>query len=115
MAAAPSPSGASNALLFLLPDSRFEPAVSVPVFADFRSVQLHPENLLQRGPERVEAFLDNFLGAAHLQEVFFLWRPGLRDSGGDRRASKVTVTRELRILTFVASKQVLPVGFQYCA
>ena len=83
VAAARSKSGASHALLWLVPDARFQPVVSVPLFLEYRAVLLRPENLLQRPPKQAEDFLDFLLSASHLQEVFFLWRPALPDPDDD--------------------------------
>ena len=83
VAAARSRRGASHALLSGLPDDRFQPVVSVPVFVEYRAVLLRPENLLQRPASRAEGFLDSLLAASHLQEIFFLWRPALPDPDDD--------------------------------
>ena len=83
VAAARSRRGASHALLSCLPDARFQPVVSVPVFVEYRALLLRPENLLGRTPAQAEGFLDNLLDASHLQEVFFLWRPALADADDD--------------------------------
>lgn len=82
-AAARSKSGGSHALLSRIPDARFQPVVSVPLFLEYRAVLLRPENLLQRPPKQAEDFLDFLLSASHLQEVFFLWRPALPDPDDD--------------------------------
>jgi predicted nucleic acid-binding protein len=74
VAAARSGRGASHALLSRLPDEGFEPAISVPLFVEYRATLLRPENLLQRSTAAAEAFLDFLLSASHLQEVFFHWR-----------------------------------------
>lgn len=79
VAAARSRRGASDALLRRLPSSRFQPVVSVALFVEYRSVLLRPENLLQRSTAQAEGFLDFFLSASHLQEIFFHWRPALPD------------------------------------
>jgi putative PIN family toxin of toxin-antitoxin system len=83
VAAARSRRGASSALLARLPDPRFQPAVSVSLFAEYQATLLRPENLLTRSPAQTEDFLDFFLSASHLQEVFFLWRPALPDPDDD--------------------------------
>src|SRR5690349_1231207 len=83
VAAARSKNGASHALLSRMPDVRFQPVVSVPLFLEYRSVRLRPENLLQRPPGQAGAFLDVLLSASHLQEVFCLWRPALPDPDDD--------------------------------
>jgi putative PIN family toxin of toxin-antitoxin system len=83
VAAARSKSGASHSLLSRVPDVRFQPVVSVPLFVEYRAALLRPENLLQRPPAQTEGFLDFLLSASHLQEVFFLWRPALPDPDDD--------------------------------
>lgn len=83
VAAARSKHGASHALLSLLPDLRFQPVISVALFAEYRSVLLRPENLLQRPASDAESFLDFLITASHLQEVFFHWRPALPDPDDD--------------------------------
>mgnify|MGYP001255335409 CR=1 FL=1 len=83
VAAARSRGGASHALLSRMPDARFQPVVSVPLFIEYRAVLLRPENLLERPATQAEGFLDFLLSASHLQEVFFLWRPGLPDPDDD--------------------------------
>jgi len=61
VAAARSRRGASHALLSRLPDARFQPVVSVPLFFEYRAVLLRPENLLQRPAVQAEGFLDVLL------------------------------------------------------
>lgn len=83
VAAARSRTGASQRLLRLLPDARFRPAVSVPLFAEYSAVLKRPDHLLGRTPEQVDAFLDFLLSASTLQEIFYLWRPILPDPDDD--------------------------------
>jgi putative PIN family toxin of toxin-antitoxin system len=83
VAAARSRNGASHALLSRLPDKRFTPAVSVPLFLEYRAVLLRAENLVGRPAAQAEGFLDFFLSASHLQEIFYTWRPVLPDPGDD--------------------------------
>ncbi|HEX6718983.1 MAG TPA: PIN domain-containing protein [Pyrinomonadaceae bacterium] len=82
-AAARSRRGASNALLLRLPDTAFEPAVSVPLFVEYEAVLLRSENLLNRDPATVQSFLDFLLSVTHLQEIFFAWRPALPHPNDD--------------------------------
>ena len=83
VAAARSNRGASHALLARLPDAGFQTVVSVALFAEYRAVLLRPENLLQRPASLAEGFLDFLISISHLQEVFFRWRPALRDPDDD--------------------------------
>lgn len=103
VAAARSRNGASYALLSRLPDECFTPAVSVPLFLEYRAVLLRTENLLGRPATQAEGFLDFFLAASHLQEIFFTWRPVLSDPGDDMllelavaAGAKIIVTHNLR-------------------
>jgi predicted nucleic acid-binding protein len=70
-------------LLSQLPDARFQPVISVPLFAEYRSVVLRPENLLHRSPAQADGFLDFLLSISHLQEIFYQWRPALPDPNDD--------------------------------
>jgi putative PIN family toxin of toxin-antitoxin system len=83
VAAARSQRGASHAILTRLPDARFQPVISVALFAEYRALLLRPENLPQRTALQVESFLDFLISTSYLQEVFFRWRPGLPDPDDD--------------------------------
>lgn len=83
VAAARSTRGASHELLSQLPDTRFQSVVSVPLFAEYRSVILRQENLHHRSPAQADAFLDFLLSVSQLQEIFFQWRPALPDPNDD--------------------------------
>lgn len=83
VAAARSNQGASYALLARLPSTQFQTVLSVALFAEYRSVLLRPENLLNRTAYQAECFLDYLITASHLQEVFFQWRPALPDPDDD--------------------------------
>jgi predicted nucleic acid-binding protein len=78
-------------------------AVSVPLFLEYRAVLLRAENLLGRTAMQAEGFLDFFLAASHLQEIFYTWRPVLSDPGDDMllelavaAGAKIIVTHNLR-------------------
>ena len=55
----------------------------MPFLVEYRAVLLRPENLLTRPPAQAEGFLDFLLSTSHLQEIYFLWRPGLSDPDDD--------------------------------
>lgn len=84
VAAARSRQGASFALLSSLPNSRFEFAVSVALYTEWQAVLTRPEHIppgLQC--EDVLAYLRYLTSIAHLQDVYYLWRPFLRDPDDD--------------------------------
>ena len=77
-----SRNGASFALLTHLRAGRFEIAVSVPLVIEYEAVLLrHAQGDLT--PEDVEVFVDYLCQAAKKQDIFFLWRPFLRDPDDD--------------------------------
>lgn len=75
--------GAAHAVLRGCLNGRWRPVVSVPLFTEYEDVIHRPS--LYRGSGLTKAdlddFLDGFLAASELVEVFFLWRPNLRDEG----------------------------------
>jgi putative PIN family toxin of toxin-antitoxin system len=83
VAAARSRHGASNALMSLLPDQRIQPAVSVPLFVEYRATLVRGENLGGRSARDVDDFLDYLLSFSHWQEIHYRWRPALADPDDD--------------------------------
>ena len=83
VAAARSNTGASQRLLRLLPDSRFQPVISVPLFVEYSAVLTRPEHLLGRTVQQADAFLNFLLSTAMLHEIYYLWRPMLSDPDDD--------------------------------
>lgn len=82
VAAWKSRNGASYALLTHLRAGDFEIAVSVPLVVEYEAVLLRH---LHGGllPEDVEAFVDYLCLVARKQDIFYLWRPFLRDPDDD--------------------------------
>jgi putative PIN family toxin of toxin-antitoxin system len=82
VAAWKSRNGASYALLTHLRAGHFEIAVSVPLIVEYEAVLLrHLHGGLSR--EDVEVFVDYLCHVAKKQDIFFLWRPFLRDPDDD--------------------------------
>jgi predicted nucleic acid-binding protein len=83
VAAMRSRRGASYELLSRLVSDDFEIAVSVPLVLEYESALLrHVEGSpLDEGD--VRDLVDYVCGVAIRQEIFFLWRPLLRDPGDD--------------------------------
>jgi putative PIN family toxin of toxin-antitoxin system len=75
--------GAAHAVLRGCLTGRWTPVVTVPLATEYEDVMRRPE--LRRGSrltrKDLDEFLDGFLASADLAEVFFLWRPNLRDEG----------------------------------
>ncbi len=84
VSAARSRQGASFALVSSLPNSRFEIAVSVALYTEWQAALTRPEHLPPGlRVEDVLAYLRYMISIAHLQDVYYLWRPFLRDPNDD--------------------------------
>lgn len=84
VAAARSKQGASFALMSMLPSKRFELALSVSLYTEWQAVMTRPENLPPgMSSEDALAFLRYLASISHLQDVFYLWRPRLKDPDDD--------------------------------
>ena len=83
MAAVRSRRGASFDLIARLGDGAFEVAVSVSLVLEYESALLRhlPASPLDENDVRV--LIDYICEVAIRQEIFFLWRPYLRDPGDD--------------------------------
>jgi len=84
VAAARSRQGASFALVSSLPNPHFEFALSVALYTEWQAVLTRPEHLPHGlRCEDVLAYLRYLTSIAHLQDVYYLWRPFLRDPNDD--------------------------------
>jgi len=122
VAAIRSRRGASFSLLSLLPEPRFRIALSVALYTEWHDVLLRPEHLPPgMGPDDARAFLRYLASVAHLQEVYYLWRPFLRDPDDDMvlecavaSSSRFLVThnqRDFQKITTLGVEPVTPAQF----
>jgi putative PIN family toxin of toxin-antitoxin system len=80
IAAARSRLGASFALVSSIPSAKFQPCLSVALYAEWQEGLTRPENLPPGlTTENALAFLRYLASQSHLQDVYFLWRPFLPD------------------------------------
>lgn len=117
VAATRSRQGASFELLSLLPDAGFQIALSVALYTEWQDVMTRPEHLPPgMGPDDALGFLRYLASVAHLQEVYYLWRPFLRDPDDDMvlecavaSGSRYLVTHNLRDFQRITELGVQPV------
>lgn len=84
VAAARSRDGASFALVIGIPSERFQICLSVGLYAEWQDALTRPEHLPPgQTAEDALAFLRYLASTAWLQDIFFLWRPFLRDPDDD--------------------------------
>ncbi len=77
--------GASRQLLLRVVDGLLPGAVSVPLMLEYESVLKRSKILKASGLEAddVDVILDQLAASMEHVEMFFLWRPMLRDAGDD--------------------------------
>jgi len=103
VAASRSRRGASFAILSQIPSPAFQPCLSVALYVEWQQALSRAENV-PRGltAETVAGFLRYIASQSYLQEIYFLWRPVLKDPNDDMvlelgvaSQSKVIVTHNV--------------------
>lgn len=75
--------GASYRLLSLLESSKFEINLSVPLVIEYEDVLLRKKNTLNFSESQIAQVLDYLCLVGNWHEVYFLWRPILKDPEDD--------------------------------
>lgn len=80
-----SPQGASAELLRRVLRGEISPIASVPLFLEYEAVLLRPEHLSAAHLTEAEVinFLDVLAEFVEPAEIFYLWRPQLKDANDD--------------------------------
>jgi predicted nucleic acid-binding protein len=93
-----SSTGASFALLERLANDAFQIAVSVPLVLEYEAVLLRHLDAGRRKSDVVD-LVDYFCTIGVRQEIFFLWRPLLRDPNDDMVAELAVAAGAAAIVT----------------
>ena len=101
--------GSSFALLNLIGKNHFDIVLSVPLMMEYEAVLNRPE-LVPVSTQAVAAVLDFLCSVGICQDIFYLWRPRLRDANDDHvlelamnANAKTIVTHNVR--DFVAAHE----------
>ena len=78
-----SRNGASFQVLSALVDNRFDIVVSAPLVLEYEAALLKHQPATAFSPREIIAFVDSICAIAQHQEIFYLWRPMLRDPRDD--------------------------------
>ena len=92
--------GASFALLERLAAGDFEVSVSVPLVLEYEAVARRQSRELGLTHDEVDTVLDFVCRVAHHRQMFFLWRPFLRDAKDDMVLEVAVEARCAYIVTF---------------
>ena len=75
--------GASFRVISSLPEKKFQPVVSTPVFFEYEEVLLRPNQFPHLTPADIHDFLDFVAASCDHCRINFLWRPTLPDADDD--------------------------------
>ncbi len=102
VAAMRSPAGASAALLRAARGGRVMLAATVPLCLEYEDVCSRPEHVAaaEFSPGDLAVFLDAVVDLVEPAEVWFLWRPQLRDPGDELVLEAAVNGRAAAIVTF---------------
>lgn len=83
-----------------LQTNAFNPCFSVPLFVEYEAV-LKRQGLLPHMDENdIDAILDFLLSRASIHEIFFLWRPFLKDPKDDLVLEAAVASQSQYLVTF---------------
>ena len=92
--------GAAFRLLSEVGKGSFEIALSVPLVLEYEDGLLRHSKVTNLGQADVDALLDYFCKVAHLQQIFYLWRPLLRDPKDDLLLELAVAAQCQSIITY---------------
>jgi putative PIN family toxin of toxin-antitoxin system len=95
-----SKQGASHKLLLALPENKYLPCISVPLFVEYESVAKREGLVKHLRPEDIDEILDYILSKSSIREVFYLWRPILKDPKDDLVLEVAVESQSKYIVTF---------------
>ena len=92
--------GASYKLLMLLTEDLFVTNVSVPLFIEYESVAKRAGLVSNLTGGDIEIILNYFLSKSNIHEIFYLWRPVLKDQKDDLVLEVAVKSQSKYIITF---------------
>ncbi|NJL27812.1 MAG: putative toxin-antitoxin system toxin component, PIN family [Thermoanaerobaculia bacterium] len=92
--------GAAARLVSLIGTGRFDIHVSVPLVLEYEDVLLRHRAVLGLGADDVGDLVDAICSLATQHEIYFLWRPFLRDAGDELVLELAIKARCSHIVTY---------------
>ena len=103
VAALRSDEGTSYKFLSLLPDGRYTPNISVPLFFEYEAVLKRKGMAPALNAVDIDAILDYVLSKSRIRKIYFLWRPFLKDLKDDHLLEVAVESNSKYIVTFNVS------------
>ncbi len=100
IAALKSRRGAAHNLLILLPNGLYRPNISVPLFIEYESVAKRTGLVSGLNKKEINEILDYILSKSSIRQIFYLWRPYLKDPKDDLVLEVAVESQSEFIITF---------------
>ncbi|MBL3619748.1 MAG: putative toxin-antitoxin system toxin component, PIN family [gamma proteobacterium endosymbiont of Lamellibrachia anaximandri] len=100
VAAFRSKQGASYKLLISLINGAYQPNISVPLFVEYESVKKRAGMVGGLTEKDINAILDYLLSKSSIREIFYLWRPCLKDPKDNLVLEVAVESQSEYIITF---------------
>ena len=84
----------------MLQENIYTPNISVPLFVEYESVAKREGLLSGLNEKDIGAILDYFLSMSRVREIFYLWRPFLKDAKDDLVLEVAVESQSKYIITF---------------
>ncbi|MBF0414127.1 MAG: putative toxin-antitoxin system toxin component, PIN family [Desulfamplus sp.] len=92
--------GASYKLLSMIDSGNFETAISVPLILEYEDVAKRQTHTLGLSPADIDDILDYICQIGNKREIFYLWRPILKDPKDDMVLELAVESESDYILTY---------------
>jgi len=94
-----SSTGASFQILRLLSVGKVKPVISTTLLFEYEDVLKREETILELSHQQVDIILDNICSLSKFQEIYFLWRPYLKDPKDDHVLEVAVASKTKTIVT----------------
>jgi putative PIN family toxin of toxin-antitoxin system len=101
LSALKSKKGASYTLIKRIPSENFDFALSVPLYTEYQDVLTRAENMTGKSTEQeILSFIRYLCKISIKMDIFFLWRPWLRDPKDDMILELAVTSKAQYIVTY---------------
>lgn len=94
-----SSTGASFQILRLLSAGKIKLVISTTLLFEYEDVLKREQTVLELSHKQVDIILDNICALSNFQEIYFLWRPYLKDPKDDHILEVAVASKTKTIVT----------------
>ena len=94
-----SSTGASFQILERLNSREIKPVISTTLLFEYEDVLKREQTILELSHNQIDVILDSICALSDFQDIYFLWRPYLKDSKDDHVLEVAVASKTKTILT----------------